>query len=157
MRKLLRTAALLVLPLAAACGGAKPVAPVEVVAVPLEVQVTADAKLNPDDQQRSLPVQLRFYQLRSARKLEGADFDAVHRRSKEVLGEDLLQVDELLVSPGAVVRQRIERSKEAKVLAAVAVVRRPSGSTWRAVADLPPPAEKAELGFLVEGYTIRRR
>lgn len=151
--------------LAAACGGSKvvvPPPPVQLPAppadpLPIEVTVTGDERLNPDDAGRSLPTGIRLYQLRSAAKMERAEFDKVFRQPREVLGEDLLQVDELVLTPGATVRRRLDRDKASRVLAVVAVVRKPTGGTWRAVVELPPPAERAEMGFVVEGYRVARR
>jgi predicted component of type VI protein secretion system len=66
-------------------------------------------------------------------------------------------VEEVVLAPGTTVRRQVERDRAAKVLAAVAVVRRPSGKTWRAVVDLPPPGARAEIAFVLDGYRIRRK
>jgi len=155
MKKLLFTAWVLVLHLQSGCGAAK--VPAETAPVPIDVSVTGEAKLNPDDKEQSLPTVIRLYQLRSAGKVESAAFDQMYRQPKEVLGEDLLQMEELVLAPGTTVRRRLDRDKAAKVLLAMAVVRSPSGMTWRAIADLPPPGDRVDLAFVVEGYRIRRR
>jgi type VI secretion system protein VasD len=144
-----------ILNLQAGCGGAK--VPPETAPAPIEVTITGDAKMNPDDRDQSLPTVVRLYQLRSAGKLENAEFDQMYRQPKEVLGEDLIVVEEVVLAPGATVRRQLDRDRAAKVLVAVAVVRRPSGKTWRAVADLPPPADRLDVAFVVDGYRIRRK
>jgi type VI secretion system protein VasD len=155
MKRLLPAACVLVLHFQAGCGAAK--VPAETVPVPIEVAVTGDAKLNPDDKEQSLPTVIRFYQLRSAGKVENAAFDQMYRQPKEALGEDLLQMEELVLAPGMTIRRRLDRDKAAKALLAMAVVRNPSGTTWRVISDLPPPGDPADLAFVVEGYRIRRR
>lgn len=157
MRNLVLAVQFLALLAAGGCGWFKSAPPSEVAAAPLEVTITADAKLNPDDREQSLPTAIRIYQLRSARKFEAAEFDQIYRQAKEVLGEDLLQFEEIVVSPGTTVKQRVDRDKAAKALALVAVVRRPSGMTWRAIVDLPAATERTDLAFLVEGYRIGRK
>lgn len=124
---------------------------------PVDVEIVAAQRLNPDEHGESLPTVVRLYQLRSAAKLEAADFARLYRDAKETLGDDLLQADELTVSPGETVRRRVERAPSAKVLAAVAVLRRPSGVTWRALAELPKPGDDARAKFVVEEYRIERR
>ncbi len=124
---------------------------------PIEVVVVADARLNPDEMGRSLPTVVRLYQLKSSGKIEGADFDAIYRQPKEALGEDLLQADEITISPGDTTRRRLELDKSARAVAAVAVLRRPAGVSWRAVAELPSQGEARVITFAVEGYRIERR
>jgi type VI secretion system protein VasD len=156
MRKLLPVFAwILVLHFQAGCGAAK--VPAETAPAPIDVTITGDAKMNPDDREQSLPTVVRLYQLRSAGKLENAEFDQLYRQPKDVLGEDLIMVEEVVLAPGTTVRRQVERDRAAKVLAAVAVVRRPSGKTWRAVVDLPPPGARAEIAFVLDGYRIRRK
>lgn len=125
--------------------------------VPLEVTVAAADRLNPDEQGQSLPTVVRVLQLKGTARLEGAEFDALYRRAKEVLAEDLLRVDELTVSPGQTVKLRLERDPAARAAVALCLFRRPAGLSWRAVAELPAPGKKAALTFAVDGYRIERR
>ncbi|MFL5397689.1 MAG: type VI secretion system lipoprotein TssJ, partial [Myxococcales bacterium] len=97
------------------------------------------------------------YQLKSAAKIETADFADVYRRPKESLGEDLLQADEVEITPGQSQTKTLLRDKAAKALAVVAVVRRPAGGGWRSIVQLGPPDERVRLTFVLEGYKIGRR
>jgi type VI secretion system protein VasD len=155
MRKTSAVTWLLVLSVLAGCGTAK--VAVEAAPAPIDITLTGDAKLNPDDRDQSLPTFVRLYQLRSSAKLATAEFDQLYRQPKEALGEDLLSVEEVTLAPGKTVNRRLERDRNAKVLLAVAVVRRPSGMTWRVIVDLPPPGDPASLAFVVEGYRIIRK
>lgn len=125
--------------------------------VPLDVSVTASERLNPDEQGQSLPTVVRILQLKGTARMEGAEFDALYRRGKEVLGEDLLRTDELTLSPGQTVKLRLERDPAARAAVAVGLFRKPSGLSWRAVAELPAAGKKAALSFAVDGYRIERR
>jgi len=137
------------------CGGSKAVAP-EPPPLPVDVQLIASGRLNPDEQGESLPTVVRLYVLKSATRLERAEYEPVYRDPKEVLGDDLLQADELVLSPGQSVRRSLDRDRSAHALAVVAVVRRPAGLSWRAIAELPPPAQRGPLTFQVEGYRVER-
>jgi len=117
----------------------------------------ASDQLNPDEQGASLPTMVLLYQLKSAAKIETADFEEVYRRPKESLGEDLLQADEMEISPGQSQTKMLARDKAAKALAIVAIVRRPAGPGWRSIVQLPPPDERVRLTFVLEGYRIGRK
>jgi type VI secretion system protein VasD len=123
----------------------------------IEVEVVASERLNPDEQGQSLPTVVRIFQLRGAAKLEAADFDPLYRRPKEVLGEDLLQLEEVTLSPGQPVRRQLDRDPAARVVAVVGLFRKPSGLSWRAWAEIPASGKGAPVAFLAEGYRIERR
>jgi type VI secretion system protein VasD len=121
---------------------------------PVDVEIVAAERLNPDEANQSLPTLVRLLQLKAAGKLEAADFGAVYRGDKEALAEDLLQVDELVVSPGETVSKRLARDKEATVLGVVGVFRRPSGGTWRRIVELPRGSKAAKVRVRLEDYRV---
>ena len=152
--------ALLVICSALGCGGPRVVVappPPEPAVLPVDVQVIASPRLNPDEQGESLPTVVRLYLLKSAVKLDRAEYDQVYRDPKEAFGDDLLQADEFVLSPGQTVHRSIERDRSAHALAVVLVVRRPAALSWRAVAELPPPGQRGQLTFSAEGYRVERR
>jgi len=122
---------------------------------PMEIEIAAADRLNPDERGDSLPTAIRIYQLKSAARLEGAEFEQIYGAAQETLGPDLIRVEEFTLLPGEKLRRRFERDRSARVLALVAIVRRPTGNSWRALADLPPRGPG--LRFLAEGYRIERR
>jgi len=123
---------------------------------PVAVTVTAGARLNPDDSGQSLPTVIRIYQLKAASKAEGAMFEDLYRRDKEVLGEDLLQVDEVVLSPGETARKTVAGDKGARAVMVLGVFRRPSGNGWRIITELQK-GKAAPLEFRAEDYRIERR
>ncbi len=123
--------------------------------VPVDVTVTAAARLNPDDAGQSLPTVIRIYQLKSASKAENAQYEDIYRRDKEVLGDDLLQVDEVVLSPGDIARRTVSGEKGARAVMVVGVFRKPSGNGWRIITELPK-GKSAPLQFRAEDYRIER-
>jgi len=121
----------------------------------LELSLAASDRLNLDEQGQSLPTVVRIFQLKGAAKLEAADFDPLYRRPREVLGTDLLQLEELTLTPGQTVRRQIDRDPAARAIAVVGLFRKPSGISWRAVVELP--SGRVPLEFVAEGYRIERR
>jgi type VI secretion system protein VasD len=125
--------------------------------VPMKFQLEAAARLNPDEHGRALPTVVRIYQLKSAAKMESAGFDDLFKREKEVLGEDMVQLDEIEVAPGERVGKILPREKDVKYVAVVALFRRPAGGSWRAILELPKPNRHVELTFFLEDYRVVSR
>jgi len=123
---------------------------------PVDVTVTAATRLNPDDSGQSLPTVIRIYQLKAASKAEAAQFEDIYRRDKEILGEDLLQVDELVLSPGDTARKTMAGNKAAGAVMVVGVFRRPSGNAWRIITELQK-GKAPPMAFRAEDYRIERR
>jgi type VI secretion system protein VasD len=122
--------------------------------VPMKFQLDAAARLNPDEHGRALPTVVRIYQLKSAAKMEMAGFDDLFKREKEVLGEDMVKLDEIEVAPGERIGRILQREKEVRYVAVVALFRRPAGSSWRAILELPKPNRNTDLKFWLEDYRV---
>lgn len=128
----------------------------ETQAPPVEVTVQASDRLNPDETGQSLPTLIRIFLLKSQGKAEAADFDDLYRRPKEALGEDLVQMDEIVLSPGDTGVRRLAGDKAARALLVMGVFRRPMAGAWRSV-TLLPPGKVVRLAFRAEEYRIDRR
>lgn len=139
------------------CGLFRSGSPAERGGEPFEVEIVAADHLNPDEHGESLPTAIQILQLTSTAKVEGADPEQIYRRAKETLGPDLLQLEEVTLLPGQKLRRRIERDRSAKALALVAIVRRPTGASWRAIAPLAAAPPRAGFRFVIEGYRIDRQ
>lgn len=141
---------------------------------PFYITLQASDRLNLDDQGRSLTTQVQVLQLVGIGRLEKASFDDVRQRSKEVLGEDLVQMSEMFVDPGESVSSGERRDPKANFVAVVAWFRKPNGNSWRSVARLPipspekctpqpaevkraPAAGDTQLRFVLDRYQIENR
>lgn len=124
---------------------------------PIQLKVTAGPRLNPDEYGNSLPTAVRVYQLKGAGKTGSADLGALLREPKEVLGEDLLAMEEVFVEPGGSADKTVAREKDARVALVVAVVRRPSGDAWKIVYELPSGGKPSVIDVSVDEYRIAGR
>jgi type VI secretion system protein VasD len=106
---------------------------------PLRVTLQASTQLNPGEKGEPLAAVVRIYQLKGTGKLQGAAFDDVLDHDKEALGDELVATNEVTISPGDRVEPPIVRNPESTYVAAVALFRRPAGTTWRALKKLSPP------------------
>jgi type VI secretion system protein VasD len=125
--------------LCAACSGAQR-AEAKPCTLPIEVALEASARLNPDLDGTPLPTVIRLYQLSALERMEQADFQTLWDRPSEALATDVLASRELTLFPGHSQRVPIALRPDVRFLAAMAVVRQPTGSQWRALLPLPESA-----------------
>jgi len=127
----------------------------EATPAPIRVRLSAAARLNPDEQGASLPTAVRVFQLTGQEKFQALELMDLLHDAKGALGDELLAVDDLQVEPGGQAQKTITRLKGARLVAVVAIVRRPAGGSWRQVVELPDGA--ADLAFGLEEYRLARR
>ncbi len=84
----------------------------------LTMTLLVDADINPDERDRPSPLYVRFYQLKSPKLFEKADFIDLYERDEDILGADFVDKHHLkLIQPG---KGRIEKfvlDKETKYIA----------------------------------------
>lgn len=119
----------------AGCGGSPPCKLGDSVTLQLE----GSDRMNTDAEGRSLPTIIRVYQLKDIHALELATFEDLWQRQEETLGDSLLGVDELTLYPGQRMARKLKRNPEASYVVAAGIFRRPAGSTWRDIVQLPKP------------------
>jgi len=141
---------------------------------PFYVILQASDRLNPNDENRSLTTQVQLLQLKGVGRFEKASFEEIWQRGKEVLAEDLVQMDDKFIDPGASLPVGVRRDSRANYVAVVANFRQYTANSWRAVALLPvPPPDKCtpqpvevrqlpgkedtQLKFFLEKYQIENR
>ncbi|MBN1208014.1 MAG: type VI secretion system lipoprotein TssJ [Myxococcaceae bacterium] len=136
---------------------------------PLAVLLEASERLNPDDRGNSLSTIVQVLQLKDVRRLEAAEFQDVWQRSKEVLEDDLLAMDELTLEPGQTLTRQLKREPDATFVVVLGVFRRPAGQVWRSIQRLPevtpelcaaakkPGHRPPALHFYLEDYRVEAR
>ncbi|MFK7986013.1 MAG: type VI secretion system lipoprotein TssJ [Sandaracinaceae bacterium] len=115
-----------------------------------QLRITATDRMNPDEDGRPLPTIVRIYQLANISTMETATFDEIWRNDEETLGDAFLGKDELTIYPESVISREFERNPDANYVVGVAIVRRPTGQSWRTIMELPPPAQEATCAALQE-------
>jgi type VI secretion system protein VasD len=106
---------------------------------PVKIAVSASERVNPDDKGAPLATVVRLYQTKGIDKLQLASFDDLLDRDKDALGDEMLSVQEITINPGERAAPQLVRNPDATYLVAVALFRRPTALTWRAVKKLPAP------------------
>lgn len=97
----------------------------------VKVNVAADQSMNQDNQQRSLPVVVRVYQLSSKTKFEHADFKQLWKSDIELLGTELLAREEYLIHPGEMSTLKLTKQDDVQYIGVVALFRDNVQNHWR--------------------------
>ncbi|MGE0787603.1 MAG: type VI secretion system lipoprotein TssJ [Sandaracinaceae bacterium] len=113
-----------------------------------QLTIEATDRMNPDEDGRPLPTIVRVYQLANINVMETASFDEIWRTDEDTLGDAFLGKDELTVYPDTRINREFERNPDANYIVGMAVVRRPTGQSWRTILQLPPPAQEAQCAAL---------
>lgn len=122
----------------------------------VDVTLTASPRLNPDETGQPLPTMFRLQLLGAASRAEAASYEELYRGDKETLGEDLLSLEEVVVSPGETVKKKIVSEKPARALLVVGIFRKPTGTSWRAIVPIARGRPRA-VTLRAEDFRIERQ
>ena len=113
------------------------------------LRLHAAPKLNADKSGQPLALAVRLYELRQKDAFEAAPYAAFldPQAEKQSLGNDLVEVREIMLVPGQRYEVTEKVSREASHLALVALFQRPAAGRWRLVV----PVGEAERN----GLTVR--
>ncbi len=106
----------------------------------LELTVQADAQLNTDSRNRSAPLVIRIYSLKTSGAFQSTDFFTLFERDQAILGADLIAKEEIQLRPGESRRIVRELPSGARILGVIGAYRELEKSNWRASYSLPEPA-----------------
>jgi type VI secretion system protein VasD len=111
------------------------------VAIPYQIELLADANVNPDLKNRPSPIVVRIFELRGDSSFEESSFFSLKDNSEQTLGHDLISSDRIVIRPGD--KQQINRSgsPDARSIGIIAEYRDLESNHWRKVITLPPPRQ----------------
>lgn len=109
----------------------------------LDITITAEAGVNPDDKGRAAPILVRVYELKSEGTFESADYFSLYNSDKALIGSDLLVRDEFILRPGEVKTLRRKSHPDLAAIGVVAGYRDLAQADWRAVQKIDPAPEVA--------------
>ncbi|MBJ2159129.1 type VI secretion system lipoprotein TssJ [Variovorax sp. IB41] len=109
----------------------------------LDITITAEAGVNPDDKGRAAPILVRLYELKSEGTFESADYFSLSGNDKALIGSDLLVRDEFILRPGEVKTIRRKSHPDLGAIGIVAGYRDLAQADWRVVQKIEPAPEVA--------------
>jgi len=116
------------------CAGPRPIEP-----APYSIVIWADPGINPDRQNRPMPVQVRLFELKNSSNFESIDFYTLFDKDDQALGGDVLSKEQLMLQPGQNVTLTRKANPEARMLGVYVAFRSIEKSAWRTVTPLPQP------------------
>lgn len=115
--------------LLSACAGSKKT---------IRIRVASDSCLNLTDNEQSLPVLLRVYQLSNETEFMQASFEQLWKRDLATLGNSFQSRHEYTVYPDKVERFSFNKKEDAQYIGFFATFRKPSREAWRKIVRVPP-------------------
>ena len=119
-----------------ACGASVPAASTCPARAPALLRIVATDHMNPSTRGEGLPTELRLYQLRDARALEGLSFEDLWHQGGAALGASLVSEETLTVYPGETTAHPLTLQDGSAYLGAIVIVREPEGRSWTTVTPL---------------------
>lgn len=146
--------ALSLLPLLSGCGSSNDMLP-DLELQRLDLAVKASDKVNPDNQKKAAPVEVRIYELKNDAAFTAADYWSLHDNDKAVLADDLVHRDSFILRPGEVKKLRRPLNAQTTALGVLAGYRDLGKSVWRATYKIPDAQEKTWYSRVMPGKKIQ--
>jgi type VI secretion system protein VasD len=118
----------------------KPVLPPEPVVAHVTLAASADA--NPDPTGRPSPVVVRVYQLKGEAAFAGADFFGLFDDEQRVLGPELINRAEYVLTPSERRTVEVPVSRDARFVGAIAAFRDIRNAEWRGLVPTWPEGKR---------------
>ncbi|WP_434771507.1 type VI secretion system lipoprotein TssJ [Pseudomonas entomophila] len=104
----------------------------------VNLRFTADSALNPGAEGVPAPVRVRIYELRNEGTFTRADYFALTDQAQVTLGTDLLDIDDVLLQPGARLQVQRVLNPATRQIGLVVGYRDIDRAQWRQVLQVPP-------------------
>jgi len=117
---------------------------------PVTVDIYGGSNLNADDRGRPMALVIKLYRLKDPDAFQRASVEdlATNVKDHETLGDDLVDVKELVLTPGQQIEREQILSSEVGYLGVMAEFRNPFKERWKFVF--------ADKGFAVKGKNAKR-
>ncbi len=119
----------------------------------VQVTVVAGPDTNPDARKRASPVTVRMYALKSSAPFDAADFFSLFDKDTATLGAELVQREEMLMTPGQQKTLALKLGPEVKAIAFLVAFRDLERARWRAV-QVVDIGKTAELTAKIAGSQV---
>jgi type VI secretion system protein VasD len=141
---------LLLAGLLGACGAAPPPPPSPTL---VEITFIAAPDVNPDPSGRASPIVVRYYQLAATGAFEMADYFQLHDTEAAVLGQNLLDRQELALAPGTSQTVAFAVKPGTQSVGVAASYRNIDRAQWRAAAPVAE-GKKTKLKVQLDTLTL---
>jgi len=119
------------------------------------VRIEPAEMINPDSSERASPVVIRIYELSSSGAFKDADFFKLYDDADDVLGNDLISVEDMVVRPGQVHHHMMRLSSDTRYIGVMAAFRDIQSAQWRVVSEADPSTYR-KLHLEIDELTLKR-
>lgn len=119
----------------------------------LNAKITVSAEVNPDVDNRTSPIVIRIFKLKSLGNYNESDFYDLFEDYDSALGSDLLSSEQFHLNPGDIRTLKHKTVPEAQYFAVVAAYRDINQALWRDYVALPA-AKEAQILVIVDKLNI---
>jgi len=103
----------------------------------IDIYLHSAPKLNQDQKHKSLPVQVRIYQLKDKNAFSQATFRELWQTDTATLGNSLLDKKTITVKPDETTKVSINCKDKCKYIGIAAIFRSPQGDSWHTLYEIP--------------------
>lgn len=121
----------------------------------LDLTVTASDNVNPDNQEKAAPIEVRIYELKNDAAFTATDYWSLQDKDKAVLSDDLLHRDSFILRPGEVKTLRRPLNAQTTALGVLAGYRNLGKSVWRETYTIPQAPETTWYSRMVPGKQVK--
>ncbi|WP_230011953.1 type VI secretion system lipoprotein TssJ [Citrobacter koseri] len=121
----------------------------------LDLSVKASDKVNPDDQKKAAPIEIRVYELKNDATFTTADYWSLQDNDKAVLTDDLVRRDSFILRPGEEKKLRRPLNAQTTAIGILVGYRNLAKSVWRATYKIPEAPEKTWYSRIMPGKKVQ--
>lgn len=119
-----------------------------------EVRINATDRINPDARDRASPVVVRVYELVVRDTFESADFYELYDNPKEVLGDKLVSVREIVLKPEQQWEKSLNLDGRTRYLGMLGAFRQIEKADWRLLKRIDPD-DGRPVNVVVDGIELK--
>lgn len=125
--------------------------------VPVSFNIASSSLINSSENETSLPVRVRIYQLSELNKFKDATFRELWKMDKQTLGDTLISSKELTVTPSLHSKFKLDRQTKANYIGVMALFRHPELGKWRAYQKVDSQASSliSSMTVRIDGNSVR--
>jgi type VI secretion system protein VasD len=122
---------------------------------PIRIRTSSDAQLNLADNEESLPVLLKIYQLSDETEFQQASFDDLWKRDQKALCSSFQGQQTYTLYPNKVQRFSFNKKGEARYIGFFATFRKPSREHWKKIIKVPPGARPRTIDICLKNNELK--
>lgn len=119
------------------------------------LRIAPTENINPDSNGRSSPLVVRVYELAAKNAFQNADFFNLYDDMEQTLGNDLIAMEEIVITPGKVHKHPMRLNWQTRYIGVMAAFRDIEDAQWRVLAEADP-RDYDKISVTIDSLTLKR-